>query len=220
MDAGFDVPSWDELSVALPTLQEDPEPNQPKASWQQKATRKLEVRFIRDEVWPGLDDAHKAFVARRLVLVSQNHTSVGVALQFDLRSDTEIVLSGPDVPGDAFGEDVKSVDEEGEIWSVAGTQGVVSEVEAEVEIAALGHRPLQAAFMALDQLSVEEIFKQRAFVMKVVAQLLKGPHRNAIRVVLEEAIAESHARQGGWKLFMVLPRMLLHCLPRGGIGLS
>ena len=35
VDAGLDMLSWP------PTLQEDPEPNQPKAGWQQKATRKL-----------------------------------------------------------------------------------------------------------------------------------------------------------------------------------
>ena len=39
---------------------------------------------------------------------------------------------------------------------------VVSEVEAKVEVAGLGRRPLQAAFLALDQLNVEEIFKQPA----------------------------------------------------------
>ena len=70
-------------------------------------------------------------------------------------SDTESVLSGPDVPRDAFGEDVESVDDE--VWSVAGTEEVVSEVEAEVEVAALGRRPLQATFLPLDQLNVEEI---------------------------------------------------------------
>ena len=161
----------------------------------------------------------------RLVLVSQHATqldspsappSMGAAVQFDLRSDTESVLSGPDAPQDAFGEDVESVDDE--VWSVAGTEEVVSEVEAEVEVAGLGRRPLQAAFLALDQLNVEEIFKQRACVMKVVPQFLKGSYRNAMRVALEEASAESHARQGrGWKLFMMLPRMLLHRPPRGGL---
>ena len=62
---------------------------------------------------------------RRLVLVSQHATQLdslsapGGAVQFDLRSDTESVLSGPEVPQDAFGQDVESVDDE--VWSVAGT---------------------------------------------------------------------------------------------------
>ena len=50
--------------------------------------------------------------------------SMGAAVQFDLRSDTESVLSGPDVPRDAFGEDVEPVGDE--VWSVAGTEEVVS----------------------------------------------------------------------------------------------
>ena len=62
VEAGLDMVSWDELSRAPPTLQEDPEPNQPKVGWQQKATRKLEERFIRDEVWPALDDTQRALL--------------------------------------------------------------------------------------------------------------------------------------------------------------
>ena len=42
--------------------------------------------------------------------------SVGALQFFDLRSDTESVLLCPDVPRNSFGEDVESVDEEGEIW--------------------------------------------------------------------------------------------------------
>ena len=33
---------------------------QPKVGWQQKATRQSEHKFIRDKVWPGLDDSHRA----------------------------------------------------------------------------------------------------------------------------------------------------------------
>ena len=62
VEAGFDMVSWDELSRAPPTFQEDPEPNQPKVGWQQKATRKLEERFIQDEVWPALDDTQRALL--------------------------------------------------------------------------------------------------------------------------------------------------------------
>ena len=171
--------------------------------------------FGRFSVFSEEDEVDVVPGTRRLVLVSQHATQLdslsapGGAVQFGLRSDTESVLSGPEVPQDAFGEDVESVDDE--VWSVAGTEEVVSEVEAEVEVPVLGRRPLQAAFLALDQLNVEEIFKQRACVMKVVPQFQKGSYRNAMRVALEEACAESHARQGrGWKLFMMLPRMLLH----------
>ena len=36
---GFEMPSWVELSDSPPTREEDPEPNQPKFGWQQKARR-------------------------------------------------------------------------------------------------------------------------------------------------------------------------------------
>ena len=57
---GFEMPSWVELSDSPPTREEDPEPNQPKFGWQQKATRMLEKNFIDEVVWPGLDNASRA----------------------------------------------------------------------------------------------------------------------------------------------------------------
>ena len=44
-DAGFEMLPWQELSESPPVLDEDPEPNQPKFGWQQRATRKLEEQF-------------------------------------------------------------------------------------------------------------------------------------------------------------------------------
>ena len=59
-DANLEMPSWTELSESPPVVNEESEPNQPKVGWQQKATRQTEHKFIRDEVWPGLDDSHRA----------------------------------------------------------------------------------------------------------------------------------------------------------------
>ena len=132
--------------------------------------------------------------------------SVTEALHFDLRSDTESVRSGG--PQDA----VDSTDEEGDEWSVASTEEVASEVEAEVP----RHGSLQAALIAPEQLIVEDTFKQRASVMKFVPKFLRGSYRNAMRVALEEVTVDNLARQErGWKLFMMLPRMLLHRAPHG-----
>ena len=60
--AGFNIPSWRELAESPPVREADPEPNQPKFGWQQKATRKLEQHFVREEVWPGLGDPTKALL--------------------------------------------------------------------------------------------------------------------------------------------------------------
>ena len=108
------------------------------------------------------------------------------------------------MPLDTLGEDVGLGDEEGEIWSVAGTEEVVSEVEGEVQVADwdIGHCRQHS---------------QATGVCDVVPQFLKGSYRNVMRVALEEAIAE--AKGVGGKLFMMLPRMLLHREPRGGLVL-
>ena len=52
----------------------------------------------------------------------------------------------------------------------------------------------------------------------VRSTVLAGPYRIAMHVALEEINTEDLLRQErGWKLFMLLPRMLLHRLPRGGV---
>ena len=61
-EAGLEVPSWTELSVSPPRLEEEPEPNQPRQGWQQKATKQLEIKFLSNVVWPGLNDARKAML--------------------------------------------------------------------------------------------------------------------------------------------------------------
>ena len=61
------------------------------------------------------------------------------------------------------------------------------------------------------------IFEQRAPVMKGVPKFLRGPFRNALKFALEEATAQDVVRQTrGWKLSVMLPRMLLHRSPGGG----
>ena len=55
--------------------------------------------------------------------------------------------------------------------------------------------------------------------MKNIPKFLRGPIRSALRLALREITEsqEDHARSTrGWKLLMLLPRMLLFRLPRGG----
>ena len=47
--------------------------------------------------------------------------------------------------------------------------------------------------------------------MKTVPRFLRGPFRNALRVAMGEAVRPKAVRQErGWKLFLLLPRLLLH----------
>ena len=53
--------------------------------------------------------------------------------------------------------------------------------------------------------------------MKSVPRFLRGPYCISMRVALEEINVDDVVRQErGWKLFLLLPRLLLHRAPRGG----
>ena len=53
--------------------------------------------------------------------------------------------------------------------------------------------------------------------MKTVPHFLRSPFRNALRVAMDEALEVNQLRsERGWKLFMLLPRLLLFRPPRGG----
>ena len=66
------------------------------------------------------------------------------------------------------------------------------------------------------------IFERRAAVMKTVPKFLWGSFRVALKLALEEISVgvDGHnviRQERGWKLFLLLPRMLLHRPPRSGI---
>ena len=71
--------------------------------------------------------------------------------------------------------------------------------------------------MALDAVDLSVVFSKRAVVMKTITKFLRGSYRNAMRVAMEESLHPLEARKTrGWKLFLLLSRMLLHRPPRGG----
>ena len=81
---------------------------------------------------------------------------------------------------------------------------------------------LRMALVTLDEVDPAVVFRQRAAVMKSVPHFLRGPFRNALKLALEEAswgnCRDDEVRQErSWKLFMLLPRMLLHRPPGGGV---
>ena len=93
--------------------------------------------------------------------------------------------------------------------------------DPDVEVVLPGAAVLREAFRSLDEVNLVDHFSRRPAVMKSVPKFLTGPFRNSLRVALDEAIVgssvEDSARQErGWKLFLLLPRMLLHRPPGGG----
>ena len=76
--------------------------------------------------------------------------------------------------------------------------------------------------MCCSRVDLKEVFKCRANVIRVVPHVVRGAFRLAIRAALQEVIAghkmHSEVRMGrGWKLLMLLPRMLLNRRRRGGL---
>ena len=97
----------------------------------------------------------------------------------------------------------------------SGEEIVDSLPEVEVFMPNLRAAGFRAAFAALDEVDLPLMFERRAVVMRSIAFFLRGPYRNAMLLALEEICAsEALRRARGWKLFLLLPRMLLHRPPR------
>ena len=76
-------------------------------------------------------------------------------------------------------------------------------------------------FAQLDEVDLPDLFTCRASVMQTVPRFLWGSFRAALKVALEEILEGYQSRsvvrqERGWKLFLLLPRMLLHRSRRGG----
>ena len=103
----------------------------------------------------------------------------------------------------------------------AGSDVSVDEVpdsRAEPDVKVLEPRlipAIRAAFAELDGLDLRVEFNTRACVMKTAPHFLRGLYHSAMRLAVEEATHRNAARQErGWRLFLLLPRLLLHLPPR------
>ena len=80
----------------------------------------------------------------------------------------------------------------------------------------------QAAFLSLDDINIKEMFETRAQVMRTVPFFMRGALRGGFRVAIDEVVAgresgDRNREERGWKLFFLVPRMLLHRPRRGGL---
>ena len=108
-------------------------------------------------------------------------------------------------------------------WEEVVAQDVHAEVvvEPELPVPDFPSVAMRTGFRSLDAVQLKDVFVQRASVMQHIPVFLKGPFRNALRVALSEILEGSAAgdelrEERGWKLFFLLPRMLLSGPPRGG----
>ena len=79
----------------------------------------------------------------------------------------------------------------------------------------------RAALRSLDDLNLVEELNRRPSVMKSPPAFLRGAFRSALKLAIQEAvqggdIGDLVIQERGWKLLMMLPRMLLFKPPRGG----
>ena len=104
-------------------------------------------------------------------------------------------------------------------------------MEGEVEVASVLEPPVplivapverfNRSFEWLAGVDLEGVFSQRPSLMMSVPGFMRGAYRSAMRVALTEidqgrSDGDSSRSSRGWKLFLLLPRLLLHKLPRGG----
>ena len=130
-----------------------------------------------------------------------------------------------DVPPEEVGEQISS---ESETESINGLSDAEVEdigepvVPAEPVVVDFRVRPPVRAFASLDSVNLEEVFSRRAPVMQSVPILIRGAFRSALRCAMKEivdgATSEDAARcTRAWKMFLLLPRMLLFRPVKGGL---
>ena len=74
---------------------------------------------------------------------------------------------------------------------------------------------LRAGFAALDEWQLEEVFAHRGSLMRSAPRFLWGSFRVATKLALEEILKGEESgnvlqQERAWKLFLLLPRMMLH----------
>ena len=158
--------------------------------------------------------ASRARPARRVVLVPGSVDATPQSVQdreLDTRLDTESVDSGHSLNSAEGWSEVSGQDDDIELPVVAGIPLVRPSIRSQ-----------RVGFEQTDDWNLQEVFRTRASVMRTVSRFLWASFRAALKVALEEILAgqqnrQIHRQERGWKLFLALPRMLLHRPPRGGL---
>ena len=184
-----------------------------RASGLLSSERELEMEFVE-----GLDNN---FVVAMDVDDEERH-SVSPSLLDDLERELDPTVLDGGSPTLSIDQDDSERDDADSEFSEAGPAE-----ELDHDLPVPEHRPSVAAMRAglrfLDDVDLCETFAQRAAVMKNIPKFLWGSFRVALRLPLEEisigSTQNDWVRQvRGWKMFLVLPRLLLHRPPRGKVG--
>ena len=84
-------------------------------------------------------------------------------------------------------------------------------------------RPPVRAFASLDSVNLVEVFNRRANVMRAVPLVFRGAFRSALKLAMQEIVDGARSEDlvrctRAWKLFFLLPRMLLFRPVRRGLA--
>ena len=134
-----------------------------------------------------------------------------------VQDDTETLGSMPEVD---HREPVASSEDDAELVAEGIPQRVESREEEVAVPVVRRSRAITRAFATLDEVNLEEVFRDRALVMKKPPAFLKGAYQGAVRLAMQEALSETRSepsRTRAWKLFLLLPRILLFRQGRGGL---
>ena len=183
---------------------------------------------------------------RRLVLIHSQQldppttvaASSGVVRDFQNRfevlrePDDAVALEGEiqhEEPRSDVVSDTSRVDFEDPATDTASNDGVSEAGEEAREEPTPPEMPIrlwprgrQEAFASLDGVQFKNVFSRRPRLMRTIPFVLKGAFRCALRTALDEVIAgheqgNDSRMARGWKLFMLLPRLLLFRPSRGGM---
>ena len=134
------------------------------------------------------------------------------------RAACEAMTTMENPEGDDAGSDASSRAGDSEYGGPTMDDAGASQQTAQRPIPCATLSRLRQAFATLDGISLKELFKKRACLLKGVPAFLRGPLRAAYRVALEEARrckleGDAPGRERAWKLFGLISRMLLHRPP-------
>ena len=156
---------------------------------------------------------------RRLVLRGVTERTDVVQVPPDPHVEFSAVAGLDDLPSDADLDDDErvAIPEGGEVEALEELPELADPIPFD-----LPRRNLRAGFNVLDGVSLPEVFARRAVVMRNIPKCFRGAYVAAARVSTHEildgkASGNMEREVCGWKLFFLLPRLLLFRPLRGGL---
>ena len=139
----------------------------------------------------------------------------------DLRSTNRFSLLEDDSDAPTVSEVGEGTTSESETESLPDPEYMVEERRPVPAIVFASRGDYRAAFTSLDVLELNSMFEGRANIMRSVPFVMRGAFRGALRIAMNEAVLpreqnDVFREERAWKLFFLLPRILLTRPPRGG----